>query len=407
MANVDQALLHLLMHFENAGTPFNINNVEALLQKINVTIFSRDDSWIVITTLLAHGSKKYQNASNEHHKSCLKQLGMLILNHWQQHDLHEQIISIVTYIWSSNIITYLPYLVEITGPVLLHYVNLYLALNNKLEDEFVEHVSILLETWNQAYKITKIEYQNILHTLQDLKNTSCNKYQQVLIDNVQQYCDYIKPNWIINKEIKKDVLKESQDLLNDISLAHPLQVIRFMNQDLTKLQEELVIANFALMPLALKLKFLAPLYLENMPNEINNVLVECPPNPYAITMDHINADITLLQLYGPTNSIENCARSINNYKGPCRMLTCYCQDNYTSGFYNSQGDLTWFCQSCIICNSKILQENYALRQPLLKLGWYGCYCSIDCMCKDMENNRKLIPLVVSLQHQLSEYGIAT
>jgi hypothetical protein len=410
MANVDQALMHLLMSFEKAGTPADINDTEKLLQKINVTIFSHDDSWTVITTLMAYASKKYQNATNEHHKNRMKQLGTMILNHWQQHDLHEQIISILTYIWSADIITYLPYLVEITGPILLHYINLYLALNNNLDNNFIDLIAVLLETWHQAYKITKDEYQNILQVLKDLQHNSCNIHQQNIIDKVQQYCDYIKPSWIINKNIPNNILKESQNLLNEIILPHALQVIRFMNKDLTKQQELLVVANYSLMPLALKLKFLAPLYYDNIENLHDNnedILVECIPNPYGITKDHIKADINLLQFYGPTNNIENCTQSINNYQGPCRMLSCYCQDNNTKGYYNVNGEMTWFCQTCIICESKIIQENYAVRQPLITGGWYGCYCSIECMCKDMDNNRKLIPLVVSLQHQLTEYGIAT
>ncbi len=39
----------------------------------------------------------------------------------------------------------------------------------------------------------------------------------------------------------------------------------------------------------------------------------------------------------------------------------------------------WFFGSCIQCHSRIKYKHYAVRQPIITGGWFGCYCSWDCV----------------------------
>ncbi len=39
----------------------------------------------------------------------------------------------------------------------------------------------------------------------------------------------------------------------------------------------------------------------------------------------------------------------------------------------------WFFGSCIECHRRIKHKHYAVRQPIITGGWFGCYCSWDCV----------------------------
>lgn len=423
---VDESILQLLMLLENCSAP--LLNVQEkcsnYLATLKLAIFSAQDSWDVLTTLLAHAAGKYQQAitlKQGHQANICILLGRIILDYWQRNDTYEQIIATCTYIWSSVIITYTPYLVQITGSLMLHYINLYMSLvqdsnHSVLPITFLQQLNTMLDTLHQAYDCTVVEYHTIYTTIQNLQsqhNDNNNQYTNLLTSRLHFYATNNKPNWCKNVIIKTEEIITAQQLIQQLNLPHPLQVIRFMNMSLSKEHEILVQANFAMMTLAAKLKFLSVLFLKTEDNLTDNSLellsdaeplVDFVPNPYQVGQNEIDADILLLQVYGANNSLQECTNSISNYKGSCRMLTCFCQDN-TNGYYNAQGEETWFIHSCLICNISISKIQHAIRQPLLPFGWYGCYCSIECMCADMSNNRKLIPIVVMLQQHLLNYGL--
>lgn len=79
------------------------------------------------------------------------------------------------------------------------------------------------------------------------------------------------------------------------------------------------------------------------------------------------------RLWGPMNAIPdtNCFSNKNSL-GPCRMLQCECREEETE---------VWFKGSCDVCDVKIRNLSYAIRFPLLKGGWFGCYCCFECMNK--------------------------
>lgn len=46
----------------------------------------------------------------------------------------------------------------------------------------------------------------------------------------------------------------------------------------------------------------------------------------------------------------------------------------------------WFTGSCFQCHDRIQHKHYAVRRPLLKGGWIGCFCSWDCVRNFTEDN---------------------
>lgn len=39
----------------------------------------------------------------------------------------------------------------------------------------------------------------------------------------------------------------------------------------------------------------------------------------------------------------------------------------------------WFTGECKHCRRSIRHKHYALRMPMVQGGWYGCYCSFECL----------------------------
>lgn len=76
------------------------------------------------------------------------------------------------------------------------------------------------------------------------------------------------------------------------------------------------------------------------------------------------------RLFGPMNSILD-HRCLDTIAGlGCRMLTCKCRDP------------EWLVSQsieCYCCGQGIRDVSHILRKPLLGGGWYGCYCSVECL----------------------------
>ena len=43
----------------------------------------------------------------------------------------------------------------------------------------------------------------------------------------------------------------------------------------------------------------------------------------------------------------------------------------------------WFTGNCEECFKKIISYRYAVRRPLMRGGWVGCFCSFDCVKKSI------------------------
>ena len=107
-------------------------------------------------------------------------------------------------------------------------------------------------------------------------------------------------------------------------------------------------------------------------------------------------DSSIFKEYGPVNSSYSSSLIIDeNHEclkhGGCRMLLC--NEYPESDIFGEQIDLTakniittdWFKHKCNQCNKKIRNKHHALRLPLFYGGWQGCYCSFECLGKNVSD----------------------
>lgn len=90
-----------------------------------------------------------------------------------------------------------------------------------------------------------------------------------------------------------------------------------------------------------------------------------------------------LRRYGPVNRKQDCCLSedkCSKFCG-CRMFTCDEFLHYLSDDFLEEQKQFWFSGSCDFCCRKIPEERWAIRQPLEKGGWRGCFCSFECLEK--------------------------
>ena len=105
------------------------------------------------------------------------------------------------------------------------------------------------------------------------------------------------------------------------------------------------------------------------------------------TTSNMEADFDVIE--GPENPREikgiiqtcNGALSIRKSKS-CRMLTCNCIQESPDDDNWELKKLNWFKHKCDACSKKILKAAHAIRLPLDRGGWIGCYCSQHCAITD-------------------------
>lgn len=120
-------------------------------------------------------------------------------------------------------------------------------------------------------------------------------------------------------------------------------------------------------------------------------------------------DPRLLTLLGPTHSMygeffseyDDMTSECRAFGG-CRYYLCNCleKDEFGMGDELSVQELDWFKGYCLICSKRIRVNRHAYRKPGAKGGWYGCYCSPECVRKDVFvddiNTRMLLEGFLSL-----------
>jgi len=111
------------------------------------------------------------------------------------------------------------------------------------------------------------------------------------------------------------------------------------------------------------------------------------------------------RVWGPENSFldRDCTTNFGG-RGPCRMLSCVCRDAE-----ENQGELLsdWFTGKCDSCNRIIQDKSHAVRYPVKKGGWRGCYCSFKCISEDppYQMNKEDQVRLKSTQKRMDEVGI--
>lgn len=113
------------------------------------------------------------------------------------------------------------------------------------------------------------------------------------------------------------------------------------------------------------------------------------------------------RVFGPANRFmdKNCIS--NPYKnGPCRMLECLCkeQEEDLDPEYYTYNE--WFHGKCQRCFRAIRDRSHAIRIPIENGGWYGCFCTFDCMKDDIPVKDQNMNLRIEMmKNALEEDGI--
>lgn len=117
----------------------------------------------------------------------------------------------------------------------------------------------------------------------------------------------------------------------------------------------------------LKLRLLQPIYIERF-------------------LDPAQKDVERNQLYGPANPYIFEGKSYDDRS--CRMFTSFAlmsMDDIDELLYQEDEirPFDWFTGNCYICSKKIREYWHAVRMPLEGGGWDSCYCSWECVIKDL------------------------
>lgn len=123
----------------------------------------------------------------------------------------------------------------------------------------------------------------------------------------------------------------------------------------------------------------------------------------------------LARVYGPSHPPEMTELNDDpefpcSMHGGCRMFLCVCLENVDNEFGTDPkppATVEWFRGSCDKCHGKIEHKHYAVRKPIFLGGWLGCYCSWDCIRKDMGTPSDLgtVAMIDAFEKKVLEVGI--
>lgn len=237
--------------------------------------------------------------------------------------------------------------------------------------------SVMYENINFCFskKLTCSLIQKQIHLARLYDNDTVENYLEMKQYQLDEFKP--KPNHVYVKE------GESRSMLETVD----------QGQDQTKLQ------------IKDDLSTLSDKYIKSLSfNTKNEFNIEEALNIFMATRaEGLNSDTSHVnirnRLWGPVNAIpnRNCYNNKNGI-GPCRMLNCECKEEENE---------TWFTGCCNECNSKIRNISYAVRFPLEKGGWLGCYCSFECIRKSppVGINENIDIIMTSVIDTLQKDGI--
>jgi len=123
----------------------------------------------------------------------------------------------------------------------------------------------------------------------------------------------------------------------------------------------------------------------------------------------------MLKTLGPSRLTQGPALLDSHSKDPClrwggcRMLVCHEWENISDDGEPLTDDYTlieWFTGGCQVCGRQIRHKHHALRMPMNKGGWLGCYCSFGCLRNDIKDSDDIrLEYIGILKMQLTRYGI--
>lgn len=196
--------------------------------------------------------------------------------------------------------------------------------------------------------------------LKFLKEKEINKYM-----SVEEIADYI----ITQMQFGEDT--EFEIAIDDISKSdYPDDASYNQAKDeyvRTKLLDKLKTLNFAQLDELTQKFSVSQQEINEVQDDIDLFRIFGPVNPYS-DMDF--SELTTFNSEGVEEPDEN-----KIYGGPRMFLD-------STGEYDEENDehlTNWFSGSCINCHKKIRHKHYAVRLPVITGGWFGCYCSWDCV----------------------------
>lgn len=120
---------------------------------------------------------------------------------------------------------------------------------------------------------------------------------------------------------------------------------------------------------------------------------------------------SLYNKFGPANKPPDDNISENKYclEGEgCHMLLCNHITDYADGEEKEENE-DWFSGECDVCHIGIKKKAYALRRPLVRGGWLGCYCSKECLIVDVPKCSLEYPFIVNIIEfivdEMGKYGL--
>lgn len=269
-------------------------------------------------------------------------------------------------------------------------------------------------------------YNNYLRLLDEAKRYDNIMMEDFLLDRLQALSPYARvPKHIINvenpeyKKISPDGhLLYDADLQNEDGSAKNVRTEPSSSLNLPSTTEAIRLLTIGLRTAGIDIKkqeesrqILTRRYAIATLEEKYNMLEPILKIEYRKGLE---TDVEIFRIMGPCNAILDVDLDINHIctkYGGCRMFTCVDFEYWDNEDPDAElGDPEWFTGVCDWCTAKIRNRYYALRRPLLKGGWQGCYCSIGCLKDEIEQTyssqdimAKL--LVEILEAQLTKYGI--
>ena len=233
-----------------------------------------------------------------------------------------------------------------------------------------------------------------------------------------------KPSWIIDVEYKQSELYENSmisinmfiELFNE-ELSEDLK--RSEEYKMDKYIDIILFFQVDAIPGINKILEDKEIYVRNLLKSKENVDIFMKPYINTLALSTLQDDSYLYKVFGPCHPRDNRKLEINSTDicemfGGDRMFLCKDNEFYTELEVPEQTERDrnsedWFTGFCMYCHWKIREKHYALRIPLIQGGWYGCYCSFDCIRDDgltiHETGTIVFDLIDHLEELMVKHGI--
>lgn len=351
-------------------------------------------------------------------------------------NIEENRLSVVGQIFRNNIIE-VPTVVYFTGVINATYVRVFEDLAKYDSDGLAPASFELLDRvyGQQTLDIYKSAWQFIADQIEEQygRNEYADKYLQRHIKELEKYAPY--PAWVqpyfdpsddidisrlSNNDIKKIIEPaelESRTLPSDEyldNLPYHEDLIKTIPDPPEFDMARLPTADVAAGILTVGLKAMGLSYEESKQNEEQlkrNYQMSTPDEKYIMIKDFLKTegryslryDRYIFRLFGPLNPLFGSNLDEDGpcaIYGGCRMLTCYEYENIDKetgeiiepdiNDNHNYNAIDWYSGTCDLCLLRIRRRHHAVRMPLPDGGWVGCYCSWECVRRDVPDQNDLV-----------------